>query len=87
LKKELVEDAPLIEQVIHYVHKTLSEGKVIPSYGPAELRKTTLIFILQIEFTKKYRPNDNICNIVWNIYNVVHESLSRIKKSRIPGLI
>ena len=84
LQKELGGGAPSREQIIQYVHKTLSEGKVIPGYGHAVLRKTDPRFTAQMEFAKKYMPNDDICSIVWNIYDVVPEILSSIKKIQNP---
>jgi citrate synthase len=84
LQKDLGGGAPTKEQIVQYVHKTLSEGKVIPGYGHAVLRKTDPRFIAQMEFAKKYMPNDDICSIVWNIYEVVPEILSSIKKIQNP---
>jgi citrate synthase len=69
---------------VQFVHKTLSEGKVIPGYGHAVLRKTDPRFTAQMEFAKKYMPNDDICSIIWNIYDVVPEILSTIKKIQNP---
>jgi len=40
LQNNLGSDAPTKEQIAEYVQKTLSEGKVVPGYGHAVLRKT-----------------------------------------------
>lgn len=75
-------DSPSKEQIIEYVKKTLNEGKVVPGYGHAVLRKTDPRFTAQMEFGKKYLPNDKLVNTVWNIYETVPpilESLGKVK--------
>jgi citrate synthase len=84
LQKELGGGLPSKEQIIQYVNKTLAEGKVVPGYGHAVLRKTDPRFIAQMEFAKKYMPDDDIVNIVWLVYEVVPEILSNIKKIQNP---
>jgi len=75
-------DSPSKEQIVDYVKKTLSEGKVVPGYGHAVLRKTDPRFTAQMEFGKKHLPNDKLVNTVWNIYETVPpilESLGKVK--------
>jgi citrate synthase len=84
LQKDLGGGLPTKEQIEQYVNKTLAEGKVIPGYGHAVLRKTDPRFIAQMEFAKKYMPDDDIVNIVWRVYEVVPEILSNIKKIQNP---
>lgn len=75
-------DSPSKEQIIEYVKKTLNEGKVVPGYGHAVLRKTDPRFTAQMEFGKKHLPNDKLVNTVWNIYETVPpilESLGKVK--------
>jgi citrate synthase len=84
LQKDLGGGLPSKEQIEQYVNKTLSEGKVVPGYGHAVLRKTDPRFEAQMEFAKKYMPNDDICNIVWRVYDVVPEILGSIKKIQNP---
>jgi citrate synthase len=84
LQKDLGGGLPTKEQIIQYVNKTLAEGKVIPGYGHAVLRKTDPRFTAQMEFAKKYMPDDDIVNIVWLVYEVVPEILSNIKKIQNP---
>ena len=80
--KESVGGTPSKQQLSDYIHKTLSEGKVVPGYGHAVLRKTDPRFIAQQEFAKKYMPEDENCRIVHMLYEVVPpilESLGKIK--------
>src|SRR6266700_4008697 len=66
MQDELKTKTPTKEQIAGYVKKTLSEGKVVPGYGHAVLRKTDPRFTAQIEFGKKHLPNDALVKTVWN---------------------
>jgi citrate synthase len=73
---------PSKEEIADYIRKTLTDGKVVPGYGHAVLRKTDPRFIAQQEFAKTYMPDDELVNIVWNIYEVappILESTGKIK--------
>jgi citrate synthase len=75
-------NSPSKEQIADYIHTTLKNGKVVPGYGHAVLRKTDPRFIAQQEFAKTYMPDDELVNIVWNIYEVappILEGLGKIK--------
>jgi citrate synthase len=75
---------PTKEQITEYVTKTIEEGKVVPGYGHAVLRKTDPRFTAQMEFSKKYMPEDENCRIVHMLYEVVPPMLSNIKKIKNP---
>lgn len=75
---------PTKEQIHEYVVKTIGEGKVVPGYGHAVLRKTDPRFIAQMEFAKAYMPDDAMCQIVHSVYEVVPPILSGIKKIKNP---
>src|SRR5690242_3718673 len=75
---------PSQEQIKEYVLKTIEEGKVVPGYGHAVLRKTDPRFIAQMEFAKKYMPDDENCKIVHMLYEEVPPILSGIKKIKNP---
>ena len=80
--KELNSDQPTKEQIGAYIHKTLTEGKVVPGYGHAVLRKTDPRFTAQMEFAKMHCPDDPTIKTVWNIYEVappILESTGKIK--------
>ena len=75
---------PTKEQIREYVVRTMEEGKVVPGYGHAVLRKTDPRFLAQMEFAQKYMPDDENCRIVHMLYEVVPEYLSTIKKIKNP---
>ncbi len=82
LREELGSELPTKDQIVDYVKKTLQEGKVVPGYGHAVLRKTDPRFTAQEEFGKKHMPDDALVKTVWNIYEAVPpilESLGKIK--------
>jgi citrate synthase len=84
LRKELGVDLPSSEQIAAYVKKTLSEGKVVPGYGHAVLRKTDPRFSAQMEFGKKHMPDDPLVNTVWRIYETVPPILQSMGKIKNP---
>lgn len=82
MQEELKTDVPTKKQIETYVRKTLSEGKVVPGYGHAVLRKTDPRFTAQMNFAKRHFPDDPLVQIVWNVYEVVPpvlESLGKVK--------
>lgn len=85
---ELIEkigsDKPTKEQIAAYVEQTLKEGKVVPGYGHAVLRKTDPRFTAQMEFGKKHMPDDPLVQTVWNIYEVVPPILNSLGKIKNP---
>ena len=84
MRKELGVDLPSKEQIDAYVRKTLSEGKVVPGYGHAVLRKTDPRFTAQMEFGKKHMADDPLVQTVWNIYDTVPPILQSLGKIKNP---
>jgi citrate synthase len=84
MREELKTELPSGQQIIDYVKKTLSEGKVVPGYGHAVLRKTDPRFTAQMEFGKKHLPNDSLVQTVWNIYEAVPPVLQSLGKIKNP---
>ncbi|HZG23872.1 MAG TPA: citrate (Si)-synthase, eukaryotic, partial [Chitinophagaceae bacterium] len=84
MREELGVDLPSKEQIDAYVRKTLSEGKVVPGYGHAVLRKTDPRFEAQMEFGKKHMANDPLVQTVWNIYETVPPILQSLGKVKNP---
>jgi citrate synthase len=84
LREQIGSDSPSKEQIEEYVRKTLSEGKVVPGYGHAVLRKTDPRFTAQMEFGKKHMADDKLCQTVWNIYDAVPPILSSLGKIKNP---
>jgi citrate synthase len=79
---ELNTTLPTKEQIASYVKKTLEEGKVVPGYGHAVLRKTDPRFSAQQDFYRRYIKHDDFCETVQLVYEVVPpilESLGKIK--------
>jgi citrate synthase len=84
LREQIGSDAPTKEQITAYVEKTLAEGKVVPGYGHAVLRKTDPRFTAQMEFGKKHMPDDPLVQTVWNIYEAVPPILGSKAKIKNP---
>jgi citrate synthase len=84
MREELKTELPTHEQIAEYVKKTLAEGKVVPGYGHAVLRKTDPRFEAQMAFGKKHMPDDPLVQTVWNIYETVPPILQSIGKIKNP---
>jgi citrate synthase len=78
----LGEQNPSNNRIAEYVRKTLADGKVIPGYGHAVLRRPDPRFMAQKEFAEKNIPDSEIVQVVWKIFEVVPailESLGKVK--------
>ncbi|MGD1844209.1 MAG: citrate (Si)-synthase, eukaryotic [Salibacteraceae bacterium] len=84
LQEDLGGGKPTKKQIADYVHQTLEEGKVNPGYGNAVLRKTDPRFTAQWEFAKQYIRNDDIIDIVHDMYDVVPDILNSLGKVKNP---
>jgi len=84
MREELKVERPSKEQIAEYVQKTLNEGKVVPGYGHAVLRKTDPRFAAQMEFGKKHIPDDALVQTVWTIYETVPPILQSLGKIKNP---
>jgi citrate synthase len=84
MQKELGGGKPSKQQIEDYINKTISEGKVVPGYGHAVLRKTDPRFTAQMEFAKTHMPNDELVNIVWDVYDIAPRVLGSIQKIKNP---
>ena len=84
MREQLGVEEPSKTQIEEYVKKTLSEGKVVPGYGHAVLRKTDPRFTAQMEFGKKHLPDDPLVKTVWNIYEAVPPILQSMGKIKNP---
>ena len=82
LRSDIGGTFPTKQQIADYIKKTLSEGKVVPGYGHAVLRKTDPRFTAQQEFYRTYIKSDELCEIVQMVYEVappILESTGKIK--------
>ena len=84
MREELGVELPSEEQIDAYVRKTLNEGKVVPGYGHAVLRKTDPRFTAQMEFGKKHTADDPLVQTVWKIYETVPPILQSLGKIKNP---
>lgn len=84
MQEELGGGTPTKDQIEKYVRKTLADGKVVPGYGHAVLRKTDPRFTAQMEFAKTHLPEDELVKIVWMVYDVVPGVLTELGKAKNP---
>ncbi|PIF06535.1 MAG: type I citrate synthase [Draconibacterium sp.] len=77
-------DRPTDKQVADYIHLTLKEGRVIPGYGHAVLRKTDPRFTAQQEFANKYIKDDYLVDLANQLYRIVPPILGEIGKIKNP---
>jgi citrate synthase len=84
MRDELGGGLPSKEQIANYVKKTLADGKVIPGFGHAVLRKTDPRYTAQREFAEKHMPHDELFLIVSRVYEVVPEILQATGKVKNP---
>jgi citrate synthase len=82
--EELGTTKPTSDQIADYVRKTLSEGRVVPGYGHAVLRKPDPRFTAQKVFAEKYCSDDDIVKVVWQIFETVPPILQTIGKIKNP---
>jgi len=84
LQEKLGTQEPTKEQIAEYIQQTLAEGKVVPGYGHAVLRKTDPRFTAQMEFAKAHCPDDPTVRTVWNVYEVAPTILENTGKIKNP---
>ena len=75
---------PSNEQVANYVHSTLAAGQVIPGYGHAVLRQPDPRFVAQKVFAEENIPEDEIINIIWQLFDIVPGILEGLGKVKNP---
>ncbi|ORZ36353.1 citrate synthase-like protein [Catenaria anguillulae PL171] len=68
----------------NYVWKTLKSGQVVPGYGHAVLRKTDPRYTCQREFAIKHLPQDQMFQLVSQLYNIVPGVLTEHGKTKNP---
>ncbi|MFM8565975.1 MAG: citrate (Si)-synthase, eukaryotic [Bacteroidota bacterium] len=82
--EELGTQEPSKDQIAQYVHQTLANGKVVPGFGHAVLRKTDPRYMAQREFAQKHMPEDPLFKVVSNIFEVVPGILEATGKAKNP---
>lgn len=81
---DLGTETPSSDQIRNYCVQTLENGRVIPGYGHAVLRKTDPRYTAQREFALKYLPNDPLFHVISHLYDVVPEVLKETGKVANP---
>jgi len=84
MQKQIGKELPTKDEIATYIKKTLEDGKVVPGYGHAVLRKTDPRFSAQQDFYKRYIKQDNMCDIVAMIYEVAPPILEGTGKIKNP---
>lgn len=84
MRDELGGGLPTKEAIEGYVRKTLDEGKVIPGFGHAVLRKTDPRYTAQREFALKHMPESELFLLISRIYEVVPSVLQELGKVKNP---
>jgi len=77
-------DLPSCQQLEHYIWDFLNSGKVIPGYGHAVLRVTDPRFTAQLEFGKKHMPDDELFQLVTQVYECLPGILLKQGKIKNP---
>ncbi len=85
---ELVEKVgttkPTKDQLREYINQTLANGQVIPGYGHAVLRQPDPRFTAQKVFAEEYIKDDDIVQVVWDLFDVVPDILGALGKVKNP---
>lgn len=84
MREEIGKARPSHEEIEQYIRQTLADGKVIPGYGHAVLRIPDPRFTAQLEFCKQYFPEDELVNVIWDIFEVAPKVLGEKVKIKSP---
>ena len=76
--------SPSKEELKQFCWDRLNNGRVIPGYGHAVLRCPDPRFVAFVDFGKKHIKNDDIFDIVKNLYDVVPPVLQEQGKAKNP---
>jgi citrate synthase len=82
--RQSFDEFPTHEQIEKFTWDTLNAGQVVPGYGHAVLRITDPRFTAQLEFGKKYMPDDELFKLVELVYEVVPDVLMKFGKVKNP---
>ncbi len=72
------------EKLKEFLVSELKQGRVVPGYGHAVLRKTDPRYTCQREFALKHLPNDPMFKLVSNVYKVTPPILLDTGKIKNP---
>ncbi|OMH84782.1 Citrate synthase, mitochondrial [Zancudomyces culisetae] len=84
MNADLGVETPTKDQIVEYVRKTLSSGRVVPGFGHAVLRKTDPRYTAQRHFALKHLKDDPLFMTVSNMFEVVPKVLGEQAKIKNP---
>jgi citrate synthase len=84
MREQLGGGLPSKEEIARYVKDTMSQGKVVPGFGHAVLRKTDPRYTAQREFALEHMPQDEFFQLISRIYEVVPPILQETGKIKNP---
>ncbi|KAG9681718.1 putative citrate synthase, partial [Aureobasidium melanogenum] len=72
------------ESIKNYLWSTLKQGRVVPGYGHAVLRKTDPRYVSQREFAQRKLPEDPMFKLVSQVYKIAPGVLTEHGKTKNP---
>lgn len=85
VQKDLGDIEPTKESITEYAKKTLAQGKVIPGFGHAVLRKTDPRYMLERQFALKHMQGDPLFKLVDACYQALPPLLESMGKVKNPN--
>eukprot|EP00040_Diaphanoeca_grandis_P004254 m.27788 g.27788 ORF g.27788 m.27788 type:complete len:465 (+) comp15809_c0_seq1:70-1464(+) len=82
--EEMGTETPTDEQLVDFTWSLLNSKRVVPGYGHAVLRVPDPRFVCQQQFAEEYIKNDNLVNLVHQIFRVVPNVLLEHGKAKNP---
>ncbi len=76
---------PMRDELYKFAWDTLNSGHVIPGYGHAVLRVPDPRYMAQMEFAKKYFPDDELVRLADLVFDVVPQVLKEQGKAKNPA--
>ena len=76
---------PSRDELYKFAWDTLNSGHVIPGYGHAVLRVPDPRYMAQMEFAKKYFPDDELVRLADLVFDVVPQVLKEQGKAKNPA--
>ncbi|KAK4222408.1 citrate synthase-like protein [Podospora fimiseda] len=82
--KQVIGDDLSDEAITKYLWDTLNNGRVVPGYGHAVLRKTDPRYSAQRKFAQEKMPNDPMFQLVSQVYKIAPKVLTEHGKTKNP---
>jgi citrate synthase len=81
---EMGTETPTDEQLVEFTWNLLNSRRVVPGYGHAVLRVPDPRFVCQQQFAEKYIKQDNLVDLVHQIFRLVPNVLKEHGKAKNP---